>query len=223
METYVTFIWSMQFFCKLHRIDQSNMCINFENNRLTIENVHMTLTVDLYLTSITYKIVKISKWPWPLTSIWPWPWVWPLIWRNTFVQIGTFCLKSRDVKTWRRSQNGWSVTEAEFYKELLQPNRSLCHFRFKSYGPLSVFHKSGDLDLAFYPIFKKKVLHCHVSRRHLLSKNQDDRTIRAAFTAFEDGQTDKQTDRPRWPIYFRKSKSSKSNNNNIYTTKQGYY
>ena len=61
-----------------------------------------------YITSITYKIAKISKLPWPLTIIWPWPWVWPLtltIWRNTFI---SFFLKSSDVKTC--SQPGVSIT-----------------------------------------------------------------------------------------------------------------
>ena len=41
-------------------------------------------------------------------------------------------------------------------RNVLHPTRNLCYFRYKSYGPLCDFHKSGDLDLDFYPISKKK-------------------------------------------------------------------
>ena len=126
--------------------------------------------------------------------------LWPIMWFSLNL------LKSRDVKTerlWQKRNFIWNV---------LQPTRSLCHFRFKSYGPLSDFHKSGDLDLALYPIFKKIIVHRPWSRRHLLSKYQDDRTSGAACTSRKDRQTnkqtyrqtDRQTDRPRWPIYFAK-------------------
>ena len=89
---------------------------------------------------------------------------------------------------------------------VLQPTRSLCHFRFKSYGPLSVFHKSGDLDLALYPIFKKKS--SALSRDQMTSSANKIRTIGlsgAACRAFEDGQTDKHKQTNRGDQYtFRK-------------------
>ena len=77
METYVTFFRSIHFFGKLYRIGPSNMCVNFEKNRLNIDDFRR-FHKSTISPSITYKIVKISKWPWPLTFIWPWPWVWPL-------------------------------------------------------------------------------------------------------------------------------------------------
>ena len=115
--------------------------------------------------------------------------------------------------TWRKNVTLYVKMERlwqkrNFIRNVLQPTRSLCHFRFKSYGPLSDFHKSGDLDLAPSSDFQKKKIHRPWSRRHLLSKNQDDRTSGAACTSRKDRQTDrqtnKQTDRPRWPIYFAK-------------------
>ena len=121
--------------------------------------------------------------------------------------------------TWRKNVTSYVKTERLWQKRnfiwnVLQPTRSLCHFRFKSYGPLSDFHKSGDLDLALHPIFKKKIVHRPWSRRHLLSKYQDDRTSGAACTSRKDGQTDKQTDRQtdRGDQYtLRKSEISQSN------------
>ena len=73
-------------FCKLHRIGPSNMCVNFEKNRLNIDDfksdfINQPYHIDNIQNSENF------KWPWPLTFIWPWPWVWPLtltIWRNTF-------------------------------------------------------------------------------------------------------------------------------------------
>ena len=93
------------------------------------------------------------------------------------------------VKTRHLSQKRNSI------RNVLKPTRSFGHFRFKSYGPLSDFHKSDDLDLAFYPIFKKKVAHSPWSRRHLLSKFQDDRTSGVVCTSLKDRQTDKQTNK----------------------------
>ena len=74
---------------------------------------------------------------------------------------------------------------------VLQPTRSLCLFRFKSYGPLSVFHKSGDLDLALYPIFKKKS--SALSRDQMTSSANKIRTIGRAVRPVEPLKTDKQT------------------------------
>ena len=53
--------------------------------------------------------------------------------------------------TWRKGVTSYVKTEhlsqkRNFIRNVLQPTRSLCHFRFKSYGPLCDFHKSGDLD-----------------------------------------------------------------------------
>ena len=82
-----------------------------------------------------------------------------------------FFLKSRDVKTWRRT----SKTESFFQKRnsirnVLQLTRNLCHFRFNSYGPLCDFHKSDDLDLDLYPIFTKKICQGPWNWIHQLSK-----------------------------------------------------
>ena len=102
--------------------------------------------------------------------------------------------------TWRKNLTSYVKTEhlsekRNFIRNVLQPTGSLCHFRFKSYGPLSDFHKSGDLDLAFYPIFKKKMLQGHRTGIHRLSKFQDDRTIGVVCTSLKDRQTNKQTNR----------------------------
>ena len=188
----------------------------------------MTLTFDLDL--------EFDLWPWRFGEI-------------HFFRNYSFCLKSRDVKTWRRTSNGWPHTKAPFHKErfatnqkslslpvqklwpiyyvifndyfevlwrknmtsyvksaclfqkrnsirnVLQPTRNLCYFRYKSYGQLCDFHKSGDLDLDFYPISKKKNLGRFWTRIHHMSKNQDDRSSGVACTSRTDGQqTDRQTD-----------------------------
>ena len=106
-------------------------------------------------------------------------------------------------------------------RNVMQPTRSLCHFRFKSYGPLSVFHKSGDLDLAFYPIFKKKS--SALSRVQMTSSAKKIRTIGQAVRPVEPLKTDKQTNRHtnRGDQYtFRKSKISKSNESR---SESGYF
>ena len=77
----------------------------------------------------------------------------------------------------------------------MQLTRNLCHFRFKRYGPLCDFHKSGDLDLDFYPISKKIIVGRTWTRIHHMSKNQADRSSGVACTSRTDGQTNKQTDR----------------------------
>ena len=82
-----------------------------------------------------------------------------------------------------------------FIRNVLQSTRSLCHFRFKSYGPLYDFHKSGDLDLALCRIFKKKIAHSPWYRIHHLSKFQDDRTSGVVCTSRNDRQTDRQTNK----------------------------
>ena len=152
-----------------------------------------------YITSITYKIVKISKWRWPLTFIWPWPWVWPLtltIWRNIFFPKIYDFFKV----TWRKNVTSYVKTEDRLQKRnsirnVMQLTRSLYHFRFKRYGPLCDFHKSGDLDLDFYPISKKINLEGPWTRLHQLSKYQYDRSTGVACTSRTDGQTDRQTDK----------------------------
>ena len=78
---------------------------------------------------------------------------------------------------------------------VLQPTRSLCHFRLKGYGPLCDFHKSGDLDLDLYPIFTKKNCQGPWNRIHQLSIFQKDRMIDVACTSFNYGQTNKQTNK----------------------------
>ena len=83
-----------------------------------------------------------------------------------------FFLKSRDVKTWRRTSNVGSLAEAEFYTERYATN-----------------HKSLPLPVQkLWPI-----MCCQISCQ--LSKNQDDRSSGMACTSRTDGQTNKQTDR----------------------------
>ena len=97
--------------------------------------------------------MTISKWPWPLTFIWPWPWVWPLtltIWRNTFFfQFFSFSLKSRDVKTWRRTSKRMSYTESPFYKEYLSANQKSLPLPVQKLWPIMwfslIFLKSRDV------------------------------------------------------------------------------
>ena len=48
------------------------------------------------------------------------------------------------------------LQKRNYIRNVLQPTRSICHFRYTSYSPLCYFHKSGDLDLDFDPISKKK-------------------------------------------------------------------
>ena len=87
---------------------------------------------------------------------------------------------------------------------VVQPTTSLYDFRLKSYGTLYDFYKNGDLDLDLNPNFTKKLCQGTWTRVHQLYKFQKDRTSIVACRAFKDGQTDRQTDRPRWPIYFAK-------------------
>ena len=102
--------------------------------------------------------------------------------------------------TWRKNVTSYVKSECLFQKwnsirNVLQPTRNLCYFRYKSYGPLCDFHKSGDLDLDFYPISKKINLGRFWTRIHHMSKNQDDRSSGVACTSRTDGQTDRQTRR----------------------------
>ena len=102
--------------------------------------------------------------------------------------------------TWRKNVTSYVKTghlsqKRNSIRNVLKPTRSFGHFRFKSYGPLSDFHKSGDLDLALYPIFKKKMLQGPRIRIHRMSQNQDNRTSGVVCTSQKDGQTDKQTNR----------------------------
>ena len=70
-----------------------------------------------------------------------------------FLQI---FLKSRDVKTWRRTSKRSDTPEAEFYKERSATNQKSLPLPVQKLWAIICFHKSGDLDLALYPIFKKK-------------------------------------------------------------------
>ena len=86
--------------------------------------------------------MKIVKWPWPLTFILPWPWVWPLtltIWRFFFFHFFPFSLKSRYAKTWRRTSNGWSLTESPFYKEHFAANQKSVPLPVQNLWPIMWF------------------------------------------------------------------------------------
>ena len=78
-----------------------------------------------------------------------------------------------------------------FMRNILQPTRSLCRFRFKSYGPLSNLHKSDDLDIALYPIVKKKS--SALSRVQNTSSAKKIKTIGRAVRPVEPLKTDTQT------------------------------
>ena len=132
--------------------------------------------------------------------------------------------------TWRKNVTSYVKTghlsqKRNFIRNVLQPTRSLCHFRFKSYGPLSDFHKSGDLDLAFYPIFKKKS--SALSRVQKTSSGKKIRTIGQAVRPVERSKTDKQTNNKqtnrqnRGDQYtLRKSEISQSNESR---SESGYF
>ena len=99
------------------------------------EYFHMTLTFDLYLTltvSLTFDHDDLKK--------------------LTFFKIFIFF-----EVTWRKNVTSYVKTEGRLQKRhsirnILLPTGSLYHFRFKSYGLLCCFHKSGDLDLDIFPI-----------------------------------------------------------------------
>ena len=141
--------------------------------------------------------MNIFIWPWPLIFIWPW--VLPLtlaIWRNSFF----FHFLIFFEVMWRKNVTSYVKTDGRLQKRhsirnVLQPTRSLYHFRFKSYGPLCYFYKSGDLDLDRNPNFTKELCQGTWTRVHQLYKFQKDRTSDVACTPFDDGQTSKQTDR----------------------------
>ena len=116
--------------------------------------------------------------------------LWPIMWFSLNL------LKSRDVKTWRhRSKTEHLSHKRNFIRNVLQPTINLCHFRFKSYGPLCDFYKSGDLDLDLYPIFTQKIYQGPWNWVHQLSKFQKNWANGVACTSCNYGQTDKQTDR----------------------------
>ena len=111
--------------------------------------------------------------------------LWPIMW---FLQI---FLKSRDVKTWRRTSTRsdtpgsgilWGTFCTQPEVSATSGSKVMAHYLFCT--------KVVTLTLPFIRFSKKKVLHCRVCRRHLLQQNQDDRTSGASCRAFEDRQTD---------------------------------
>ena len=137
-----------------------------------------------------------------------------------YVIFTDFCLKSRDIKTWRRTSERRYLTEAELYKERFASNPKSLSLPVQKLWPLSDFHKSGDLDLALRPIVKKKS--SALSRVQKTSSAKEIGTIGQAVRPVEPLKTDKQTnrhtDRPRWPIYFTKSfsQSNKRRDNRVF-------
>ena len=99
--------------------------------------------------------------------------------------------------TWRKNVTSYVKSECLLQKRnsirnILLPTRNLCYFRYKSYGPLCDFHKSGDLDLDFYPISKKKFWVVFELEYIICQKI---RTIGPVVWPVHREQTDKQTDR----------------------------
>ena len=116
--------------------------------------------------------MTIFTWPWPLTLIWP------RVWR--FEEIYIFEVM-------------WRIQRRNSIRNVLQPTRILYQFRFKSYGPLCDFRKSGDLDLDLYPILTKQNLDGPWTRIHQLSKYQDVRSGGVACRSRTDRQARRQT------------------------------
>ena len=104
-----------------------------------------------------------------------------------------FSLTWRSAKTWRQSEG--RLQKRHSVRNVFQPTRSFYDFRFKSYGPLCDFYKSGDLDLDLYPILTQKNCQGPWNWVHELSNFQKDRTSRVACTSCNYGQTNRQTDR----------------------------
>ena len=180
----------------------------------------MTLTFDLYLTltlSLTFDLDDLKKYIFFIFFHFLWSHVTQK--RDVCTNSGSKLMAHYVIfiefinVTWRKGVTSYVKTEhlsqkRNFIRNVLQPTRSLCHFRFKSYGPLCDFYKSGDLDLDLYPIFTKIFCQGPWNWVHQLSKFQKYWTSGVACTSCNYGQTDKQTDRqtdkPRWPIYFAK-------------------
>ena len=84
----------------------------------------MTLTFDLYLTltlSLTFDLDDLKKY---------------IFFRNY-----SFCLKSGDVKTWRRTSKSEGHLQKRYsVRNVFQPTRSFYDFRFQSYGSKGDFH-----------------------------------------------------------------------------------
>ena len=140
-------------FCKVHRIGPRNMCVDFERNRLRIEDFRKSEKIVCFL------------------------------WRDV--------ARKRDVV--RQSEG--RLQKRHSVRNVFQPTRSFYDFRFKSYGPLCDFYKSGDLDLDLYPILTQKNCQGPWNWVHELSNFQKDRTSRVACTSCNYGQTNRQTDR----------------------------
>ena len=81
-----------------------------------------------------------------------------------------------------------------YIRNVMQLTRSLCHFRFKSYGPLCDFHKSGDLDLDFYPISKKKMCRSYLNQ-NTSNVKKSGRSVQWCGLYIANRRTNKQTDR----------------------------
>ena len=125
--------------------------------------------------------------------------LWPIMW---FLQI---FLKSRDVKTWRRTSNGATLPEAEFYVERSATNQKFLPLPVQKLWAIICFvQKWWPWPCPISDFQKKKFCIVACLDDIFCKKNQDDRTSDATCRAFEDRQTNKQTDRPRWPIYFPK-------------------
>ena len=89
-----------------------------------------------------------------------------------------------------------SLQKRHSVRNVFQPTRSFYDFRFKSYGPLCDFYKSGDLDLDLYPIFTQKIarvlgteyMSCRIFRKIGL-------VVWPVHRAITDRQTNRQTDK----------------------------
>ena len=82
-------------------------------------------------------------------------------------------------------------------RNIAQPTGSLYDFRFKSYGPLCDFYKSGDLDLDLNPNLTKKTLpgYLDLSTSTVPISERSDQWCGLYDREQTDRQTDRQTNR----------------------------
>ena len=99
-----------------------------------------------------------------------------------------FSLTSRSAKTWRRTSQRMSLSEAPFYKEHFPTgSKVMAHY--------VIFTKVVNLTLTLTRLLPKNFARVLLPEYISCKKIQKDRTCSVACRAFKDGQTYKQTDR----------------------------
>ena len=101
-------------------------------------------------------------------------------------------------------QNRGYLVEAEFYKERLPTNQKFLRLPVQKLWPIMWFLQKWWPWPWSLSDFHQKFCQGPWNWVHQLWKLQKDRTSGVACTSCCDGQTNRQTDKPRWPIYFAK-------------------